>query len=164
MTRIFHDPRLTRNLLCGLLLAVFALPLAAQQAKPTLRGAADGDSPQKHLIKTVYESAIYPPTAQESRRTGPYLLKIYVNEDGTDWKAMPLTKQTTVTNPMNLTIVAPDNTEGAPVSGQMKVNGDRALLLETERMGRLLVSKGFDAAPGVQSDSLELVLYYQLEE
>ncbi len=164
MTRFFHDPQLKRKLFYGLLLAIFTLPLAAQQARPTLRGAADGDNPQRHLLKTIYEEVIYPPAALESRRTGPYLLKIYVNEDGSDWKAMPLTDKITLANPMNLVVTTVDNTEGAPVSGQMKVAGDRALLEETERMGRYLVSKGFDAADGVTSDSLELVLYYRLEE
>ncbi|WP_116106860.1 hypothetical protein [Lewinella sp. IMCC34191] len=164
MTRFFRSPQLMRKLTYALLLAIFTLPLAAQQAKPALRGAADGDSPQKHLVKTVYGTVIYPPAALESRRTGPYLLKIYVNEDGSDFKAMPLTNQVSVADPMNLTVVAPDKTQGAPVSGQMKVAGDRALLEETERMGRYLVSKGFDRADGAATDSIELVLYYQLEE
>ena len=159
MTRI-----LLRLLPLAVLLLLAAGPLSAQVERPTLRGAAEGDSPQKHLVKTIYEEVIYPPAAKESRRTGPYLLKIYVTEEGADWKAMPLTPQIQLDNPLNLTVVAPDNTGGAPVGGQMKVNGDRALLEETERMGRYLVNMGFDTAPGVTSDSLHLVFYYQLEE
>ena len=144
------------------LLATASLP--AQVERPTLRGAAEGDSPQKHLVKTIYEEVIYPPAARESRRTGPYLLKIYVTEEGSDWKAVPLTPQVQLKDPLNLTVVTPDNTGGAPVGGQMKVNGDRALLEETERMGRYLVNMGFDNRPGVTSDSMHLVFYYQLEE
>ena len=159
MNRFLH-----RILSLTVLTLLAATPLLAQVARPTLRGAAEGDAPQKHLVKTIYEEVIYPPAAQESRRTGPYLLKIYVTEEGSDWKAVPLTPQVQLKDPLNLTVVTPDNTGGAPVGGQMKVNGDRALLEETERMGRYLVNMGFDNAPGVTSDSMHLVFYYQLEE
>lgn len=159
MTRNFY-----RQSFLLLLLALVALPLAAQRARPVLRGAAEGETPQRHLLKTIYEEVIYPPAALKARRTGPYLLKIYVTEDGSDWKAMPLTQQVQMADPMNLVVTTADNTNGAPSDGKMKVAGDRALLEETERMGRYLVDMGFDPADGMTSDSLELVLYYRLEE
>ena len=143
------------------------LPLFAQAtSEPTLREAPAGVNAKKHLVQTIYENVKFPTTAREARRGGAYALTIYVNEEGTTFKAKPYSEAPNAKAPLGLVVTAADETGGAPVSGQMKVNADRALLEQTETIGRLLVDKGFDATrrDGVPvADSVNLVLYYRIE-
>ena len=152
------------TLACALCLS---LPVLAQATnEPTLREVPAGVAAKKHLVQTIYENVKFPATALEARRGGAYALTIYVNEEGTTFKAKPYTEAPSGKAPLNLVVTAADNTGGAPVSGQMKVNADRALLEQTETIGRLLVDKGFDATrrDGVPvADSVNLVLYYRIE-
>lgn len=143
------------------------LPLFAQATnEPTLRSAPEGVAAKKHLVQTIYENVKFPATAREARRGGAYALTIYVSDEETTFKAKPYTEAPNAKTPLNLVVTAADDTGGAPVSGQMKVNADRALLEQTETIGRLLVDKGFDATrrDGVAvPDSINLVLYYRIE-
>ena len=143
------------------------LPLFGQAADgPTLREAPEGTPAKKYLIQTVYENIVFPDKALEARRGGAYALTIYVDENGSTWTAKPYSEAPSGSLPLNLVVTAADNTAGAPVSGQMKVNADRALLEQTETIGRYLVDKGFDPTvrDGVPvADSLNLVIYYRLE-
>ena len=149
--------------------ALLATPLAAQagDALPTLRELPEGTNPQRHLLQTFYEQVKFPKVAQEARRGGAYLLTINIDAAGAStWEAVPLTASVKPANPINLVVVAADETAGATVSGQMKVNADRALIEETERMGRYLVDIGF--TPAVRqgtpvADSLQLAIYYRME-
>ncbi|MCP9236619.1 hypothetical protein [Lewinella sp. JB7] len=164
-------PAFTRTIRSLVLCFTLILPVTylAGQATETpivLRGAPADGSPQRHLIKTVYEQVKYPRVAREARRGGAYALAITVDDEGSTWQAMPLAQLPAGAEPLNLTIVAADDTQGAPVSGQMKVNADRALLEETETLGRYLVDIGFDRATeqvNPVTDTLYLVLYFKVE-
>lgn len=149
---------------CAFLLT---LPIFGQAADgPTLREVPEGVPAKKHLVQTVYENIVFPEKAREARRGGAYALTIYVDEDGATWTAKPYSEAPNGKLPLNLVVTAADDTGGAPVSGQMKVNADRALLEQTETIGRYLVDKGFDPTvrDGVPvADSLNLVIYYRLE-
>lgn len=153
--------------LFALALLLPTLALTAQDGKPTLRDAPAGMPAQRHLLKSVYETVKYPKAALDARRGGAYALTIHVDENGSTWEAKPMTSRPNNTDAVNLVIKAPDQTAGATVSGQMKVNADRALIEETEKIGRYLVDIGFDPATqgdAPVSDSLTLVLYFQIEE
>ena len=143
------------------------LPVFAQATdEPTLREVPEGVAAKKHLVQTIYENVKFPATALEARRGGAYALTIYVDGEGATFKAGPYAEAPSANAPLNLVVTAADNTGGAPVSGQMKVNADRALLEQTETIGRLLVDKGFEATrrDGVPvADSVNLVLYYRIE-
>ena len=156
-----------RTFLC-LILTLPALALTAQSADraPTLREAPGGMNPQRHLLQTVYTTVTYPPTAAQAKRGGAYALAITVNDEGSSWEVMPPAELPDGVQPTNLIIKSPDKSQGGTISGQMKVNADRALLEETEKMGRYLVDIGFDPAiqgGGEVDDTLYLVFYYQIE-
>ncbi len=151
---------------------LFLLPtvfLTAQDAATpiTLREAPAGSTAQRHLLQSVYENVTYPPKAREARRSGTYALTIIVDENGSTFRAMPLSELPGDSEVTNFVIQTSDDTEGATVSGLMKVAADRALIEETEKMGRFLVDLGFEPATRggvVVADSLNLVFYFKIQE
>ncbi len=160
--------QLSLSLLLCLCLIFPATSLSAQGADTpiTLREAPAGSTAQRHLLQSVYENVKYPAKASEARRGGAYVLSIRVDQTESTWVVMPLSEQPKDREVTNLVIKAPDLTQGSTVSGQMKIAADRALLEETEKMGRFLVDIGFDPATRQGTpvaDTLNLVFYYQLE-
>ncbi|MBB4080073.1 hypothetical protein GGR28_002703 [Lewinella aquimaris] len=161
----YHSVPTLFLVLAFLLSATFLTAQSANTA-PTLREVPAEMTAQRHLLKTIYKEVKYPKVAREARRGGRYLLAIHVNEEGSSWEAMPLTELPEGAEPINLSVIATDDTQAAPVSGQMKVNADRALLEETERLGRFLVDIGFTPITqqgAIIADTLYLAFYYRLE-
>ncbi len=155
--------------LCYLLFLLPTVFLTAQDAATpiTLREVPAGSTAQRHLLQSVYENVTYPAKARQAKRGGAYALAITVTEEGSTFRAMPLPELPKESEVTNLVIKAPDETQGATISGIMKVAADRALIEEVEKMGRFLVDIGFDPATrggAVVADSLNLVFYFKIED
>ncbi len=157
---------LALGLLLSLLVSTADLRAQSGDIGPTLREVPEGSNPQRHLLQSVYENAKYPKVAREAKRSGTYILAITVGEDETTWDVYPPAELPAGAQPVNLIIKGTDESGGGTVSGQMKVNADRALLEATETVGRYLVDIGFDPAVRQGSPATEtvyLALYYKVE-